>query len=323
MTMTCRRILATLLVALALCLATGCADPQLVPQSPEPRVLDARTDTDNPATYKGLPLRTGQIIISESPGAYSFFFSLVPSRYCYFTHAATIVMEDGKPFVYDIAGDYKPTFADRPTDAIKGTVRRIPFWDYCQPNLYAEIYDPLPTIDTKKLVAFIHDHYKRETPFDPYFRFDEHEALYCSEFVYLAQVAAGAKAVEFVPAKQNPSLQRVLTWLGVPTDEALPAFLFVEQDREARYRGAVGLLASRTTAICYFEAKREIHRRFTDDQRLGTVFTLDGYTIGLRPDIEHFLLEAVRLYPTPKLEPTEEQVRARVHKLAARLFGFF
>jgi len=82
-------------------------------------VLDAKTDKAHPATYLGLPLRSGQLVITEAPGAYSFVFALIPEHYHPFTHAAIISMEGGLPYVYDISGRYKPMFHSRVLDNVK------------------------------------------------------------------------------------------------------------------------------------------------------------------------------------------------------------
>lgn len=303
--------------AAALVLGAGCAGgPD--PQQTSIHVLDARIDRAHRPTHLGLPLATGQVILSEAPGPYSFFFGLVPERFFTFTHAGLIVIEDGEPFVYDVSGRYKPGIDERPTDAIVGGVRRTPFLDYCRPNLYAEVFDPPPGADPAKIAAYCQEKHARGVPFDAYFNWDDHEALYCTEFVALALEQAGAKPVALVPVRKNPSLAIALRYLAVPLDKALPAGLFSDA---ARYRGALGTFKSRTAAYCYFEAKREIHRRFQPDQKLGNIFIFERADLALRPDIDAFVRRAVALFDAEPLAPEPAAIAARVRALADDTFG--
>ncbi len=296
--------------------ASGCASAPAA--TAKVNVLDARIDRANRPTYMGLPLKTGQVIVSEAPGAYSFFFSLVPERFFNFTHAGVIVMEGGEPFVYDVSGRYKPGFDDRPTDAIVGGARRQALLDYCRPNLYAEIYEPPPGTDREKIGAWLRERYEKGVVFDPYFRSDEHEKLYCTEFVGLALEAGGAKPVPLVGIRRNPSLDVVLRYLAVPLDEALPAALFIAPER---YAGAIGTFPTRTQAYCYFEAKREIYRRFTPDQKVGNIFVNVDGDLALHGEILGFLEAAVKLFEGSRTAPSLAAISLAVRELADHRWG--
>lgn len=302
-------------VGLAL-LVAGCASAE----APPVRVLEARIDKQHLPTYLGLPLATGQVILSEAPGAYSFWFSLVPERYYDFTHAGLIVMENGEPFVYDVSGHFAIGIYDRPTDGIVGELRRVPLLDYCRPNLYAEIFDPPEGVDRAKVAAYIREKREHGILFDAYFRWDEHERLFCTEFVALALAAGGAKLPAAVPVRKNPSLAVVIEYLAVQRDFVVPAGLFADP---ARYVGALGGFGSRTAAYCYFEAKREIHRRFTADQKLGNVFVWNGADdLRLRDEIDGFLRRAVRLFDgVQRVAPSQAAISTAVRELAEETFG--
>ena len=126
--------------------ATGCASPAV---GPALNFLDARVDAAHPATFKGLPLANGQLILTEAPGPYSLLFALAPATFYRFTHAAIVAIEDGEPFVYDISGTYKPGFHDRPTDAIHGGMRVLALsviTDRCLP-------DALEPADVSEIIA--------------------------------------------------------------------------------------------------------------------------------------------------------------------------
>lgn len=108
-----------------------------------------------------------------------------------------------------------------------------------------------------------------------------------------------------------------------PPGEALPAGMFAEP---SRYVGALGQFPTRTSAWLYFEAKHELHRRFTTDQRLGYMLTIDNNgRIDVRPEITAFTIRASHLFdddPNPP-EPGDPRITAAVRKLAAEAFGPF
>jgi hypothetical protein len=94
----------------------------------------------------------------------------------------------------------------------------------------------------------------------------------------------------------------------------------------AGYVGALGQFPTRSSAWLYFEAKKELHRRFTMDQRLGFVLTLDGNgRVDVRPEITAFTIQASHLFDkeAPPPEPGDPRMTAAVRKLAAEAFGPF
>lgn len=306
------RLLGLLLGLTAL---SGCAETSFK----RLHVLDSRAGPERPDTYLGMPLRTGQVVLSEAPGAYSFLFSLAPERHYDFTHAAILVMEGGEPFVYEMTGEYKLGLDERPTDGIEGTCRRTPFMDYCGAYLYVEVFEPPPGVDGERVGAWVKRLVEREPPFDPYFDWTDHERLFCSEFVQLALEAGGGAPVELIPVRQQPSLQRLLAWLGVARDRCLPAGLYADPGRSV---AALGLLPTKTSAMCYFAAKEELHRRFRDDQRLGNLFQMEGMAdIQLRPQAFAFLQRAVNLFDRPGSRPERAEITVAVRGLAAEMFG--
>jgi hypothetical protein len=308
-----------LLLAFLLAFASGCASDR----ANRLYFLDTRADEEHPATFAGLPLKDGQIVLCEGPGAYSFLFSLGTEGYSNFTHAGVIVFEEGVPHVYEMTGEYKAGgFDDSPTDGIVGECRRLPFLDYAMAYLYIEVYDPPEGVDPKKVTDWVRARYEEKTPFDPYFSYAEHEALFCTEFVQLALEAGGDKPTKPERVRQHPDLQRMLVWASVANEWSLPAGSFFQRFDPKNYRGALGMLPSRTAAYCYFAAKAELHRRFTLDQRLGNMFRMDGFAdIELRPAVSAFLSKAVRLFPVSAKFYPREEITERVQALAAEMFG--
>lgn len=305
----------SLALLLALLPVSGCAQTLSRVYFIENQESEAR-----PATYLGLPLKTGQVVLSEAPGPYSLLFSLGPDTPFDFTHAAILVMEEGQPFVYEMTGEYNGIgLEDRPTDGIEGMCRRVPLLDYCQGYLFVEIFDPPAGVDGEKIAAYAKARLADETPFDVYLNYADHETLFCTEFVQMALEAGGAPPIELTPVRQQPSLQRLLDWLGVDGDRCVPAGIFADPARSA---AALGLLPTRTAATCYFEAKAELHRRFTDDQLLGNLFDMSGMAdITIRPAVYRFQQHAASLFQGQQKAPTRDVIRTAVRSLAEQVFG--
>ena len=292
---------------------------------PPVRVLGAKTDEGaHKPTYNGLAIKSGQLVLTESPDATSYVFVLIPKKFYAFTHAAVISVEDGEPWVYDVTGEVKTLpFKKRLMDNVTGKMYRRRLFEYVAPNLYAEIYDPPAGADGEKIAAFVRQKFKEGTEFDSYFDFHDHSKLFCSELVAMAIESAGGPPMAPEPSNPNPSIVEGMKWLGVPPGEALPAGLFADP---ARYVGALGQFPTRTAAWSYFEAKHELHRRFTMDQRMGFLLSIDGNgRVDVRPEISAFTARAGHLFdndPNPP-EPGDPRIEAAVRKLAADSFGPF
>lgn len=285
-------------------------------------VLGARADAAHPANFLGMPLRDGQIVLTEAPDATSFVFALIPGRFAYFTHGGILAIEDGEPVVYEVSGSVAALpLHSRLLDNVSGEVHRRTLLQYVSANLYGEIMEVPEGVDGTKVAAYARDAYRRKVPFDAYFRWDEHEKLFCTELVELAEQAGGAEPMPFVAIHDNPSLAIAIRWLGVPHDTALPAGLYYDP---TRWVGALGQFSSRTAAYAYFEAKREVHRRFQRNQRLGFLFTLSGHgQVDVRPEILRFAFDASHLFDgaSPPPEPGDPRIPREVRRFADATFG--
>jgi hypothetical protein len=301
--------------------AVGCGSTSLPPMN----VLGKKTDAQHPPVGSfGLPLKSGQLVLTESPDATSYLFPLIPKKFYPFTHVAMISIEDGEPWIYDVTGEVK-TFPlkKRLMDNVTGKMYRRKLYEYVAPNLYAEIYDPPPGADGEKMAAFARQKFAEGVEFDSYFDFHDHGKLFCSELVALAIEASGGPHIAPEQSNPNPSIVEGMTWLGVPPGEALPAGRFADP---SRYVAALGQFPSRSSAWLYFEAKHELHRRFTMDQRLGYVLTIDGNgRVDVRPEITAFTIKASHLFDNEKEppEPGDPRYEEVVRKLAAEAFGPF
>ncbi len=301
-------------------LAVGCTTTM-----PPMNILGKNPEAKSPPIGAlGLPLKSGQLVLTESPDSTSFLFPLIPKKFYPFTHVAILSIEDGEPWIYDVTGEVK-TFPlkKRMMDNVTGKMYRRKLYEYVAPNLYAEIYDPPEGADGEKIAAYARQKYAEGVEFDSYFDFHDHSKLFCSELVALAVENAGGPHYAPEASNPNPSIVEGMTWLGVPPGEALAAGKFADPKR---YVAALGQFPTRTSAWLYFEAKHEIHRRFTMDQRLGYVLSIDGNgRIDVRPEIIAFAIRASHLFETdPKPpEPGDPRIEEAVRKLAAEAFGPF
>ncbi|MFO0757803.1 MAG: hypothetical protein U0359_15010 [Byssovorax sp.] len=314
-----RRIVQTL--AAASMLATlGCSTTH----STRVNFLGKRVDAEHPPTVLGLPLHTGQLVLTEAVGSYSYMFLLIPKQFYPFTHAAILAMEADGPVVYNISGEYNIGFHDKVMDGVEGGMRREPFFQYVSNNLYAEVVEPPPGVDGEKVAAFARQKMKEGVKFDAYFRFDEHEKLYCTELVQLALEAGGDKPRALAEVTDNPTILESMKWLGVQQGSAtIPPIFFHSPDRVA---ASLGRFPTRTAAYAYFEAKRELHRRFTKDQRIGFLFDMKWTgDIEVHPEIEAFTYDAAKLFDDEETPPPpgDPRIAQAVRQLAADRFGPF
>lgn len=287
-------------------------------------VLDKRVDAQHPATYNGLPLRSGQLVLTESADSTSYAFFLIPEHFYPFTHIAVLSIENGEPWVYDVTGkvDSIP-LKKRLLDNVRGTMYRRKFFEYVGANLYAEVYDPPKDAKPEAVATFARRKFDQNIKFDTHFDSKDHSTLYCSELVALAIQSAGGTPPALERSNANQSITRAMAWLGTPAGEALPAGAFMAPER---YVAALGQFPNRTSAWAYFEAKREIFRRFTTDQRLGYVLELkNSGELVVRPHVTDFAWEAAKLFEGQTEQPPagDPRIAAAVRTLADKRFGPF
>lgn len=283
---------------------------------PAPHVIE----TVRPATHAGMPLADGQLVLTESTDATGLMFTLIAKQFHPFTHVAILAIENGEPWVYDVSGELGMPWHARPTDNLFGSVTKTRLEEHVGPSLYAEIYDPPEGADGAKMVAFARRKMAEKTPFDPRFDFSNHDRLFCTELVELAIREGGGPHRELEPASGNPSIVRGMRWLGVPTGVVLPAGAYAEEKRRV---ASYGRLRTRSSARAYFAMKKEIHRRFTEDQRVGFLFSIDGSgRIALRKPIKELLEKASHLFDGDP-SATDAAIEAAAQKLADETFGPF
>ena len=257
------------------------------------------------AKWQGLPIETGQIIVTETTGATSLFLSLMTRDYQPYLHIGLIAIEAGQPYVYEAMGAIMPLPWARPNAHVGGGVRRVKLASFLERGGITAIYEPPASVDRRVLGQFAHARWREHFPFDGRYDARDPSKYYCVEFVARALEAAGAAPIPATPITENPSLQVALEWLDIRSPELLMAGAVIADGRR------VALLSrglSESQVERYFVLKRELHRRFTPDQRLGNVMFWSRQQLRLRPSVEAFFEAGI-------LDQTDPRI------LADRMFG--
>jgi hypothetical protein len=257
------------------------------------------------ALWHGLPLETGQIIVTETTGATSLFLSLMTRDYEPYLHIGLIAIEGGQPYVYEAMAAIMPMPWARPNAHVGGGVQRVKLATFLERGGITAIYDPPASVDRRALGQFAEARWRERFPFDGRYDARDSSKYYCVEFVARALEAAGAAPIRATPITRNPSLQVALEWLEMRTPVLLMAGTVIDGARR------VALLSrglTETQIERYFVLKRELHGRFTPDQRLGNVMFWSRQRLRLRPRVDEFFEAGI-------LEQTDPRV------LADRLFG--
>lgn len=301
-------LLALVLSALAACVSTA-----------DRRYATAVTyQPERFARYAGLPLESGQLVVSEAPSALNLIIALLPQQYRPYVHAGILSFEAGEPYVYEAIGAWGIPRGGRPTDAIRGAIERVALGDFLRKNDFVAFYDPPPRVDRARMAAFARRHHQARTPFDAYFDADDRSRLYCTEFVAAALEHSGAGPVPLSRMRANRSLRVFLGWLGINAERHYQAADLLVG---ASPVGALSLRYTLTQARVHFAVRREIHRRFTQDQRLGHVVQRNRLGIEERAQLRRFEVAAQRLFAAPDPVPAQADADQAVQRLADRMFG--
>ena len=235
--------------------------------------------------WHGLPLATGQIIVTEHPGATALFLSLTAERFEPYVHVGLIVFEEGEPWVYDAMGIGLPMPWAQPNAHVRGGVRRLPLKNFLARRGIVAVYAPPAGVDAQAVARFAQAREAEGFPFDSHYDASDASRYYCAEFVARALESAGAQPFEPIPVTRNPSVRVALDWLDIDTRGLLLAGGLVDESRRVALMSADFTV---TEIERYFVLKRELHRRFTDDQRLGNLLYWRWQRLRLRPQVDAF-----------------------------------
>jgi len=277
--------IAVLAILLALCACGGQVNLK------EYRTLEIRpVEGGEPQTdailYQGVPLRTGQVIVSDGGSALGFMMELMAEDYSPYVHAGVVSIEGNKAFVYEAVATLGLRFWTPPTTRMKGRIRRVTLSDYLERQSVASIYQH-EKLELDRVAKFARLAYQEGLPFDGYFDYRSNDAVYCTEFVAQALVAGGSNSIRPTPRSDNLSLNRAMAWLMLDT----PAFILPSDVLAGSKR--IALLSHHFSAAqikAGFIYKKELHRRFSDNQSLGNIFKWTALGPKLRPHLNDLYL---------------------------------
>ncbi len=215
-----------------------------------------------------LPVRSGQVIVSEAGSPVSFLMDLMAEEYEPYGHAGIVMVEADGTFVYEAFSFLNLRIWEPPTRRLRGKIRRVPLMEFLQRGTVAALYQhDVHSLDA--IAAFATKAYEARLAFDGLFDYRTDDSVYCSEFVAAALVAAGLAETPPTPRTNNPSLNRTMDWLDLDTPGfILAADLLANASPVAVFSKHYTL----TQVEAHFAFEREMHRRFSEDQSLGNIF---------------------------------------------------
>jgi len=310
------RSLATALAAGLL--AGGCATPG--PATFATWQVEAVAD-EGEVNFAGIPVRSGQIVVSEQGSANSLFLALLVAEDRPYVHSGIVVVEDGRPVVYEANGRMQPSLRTQPlTQNVVGGVRRLDLQTFLENNRFVAIYDPPPGADRERIARYARESFMERLPFDAWFDRTDPSKVYCSEFTALALAAGGVALQGTSPMNPNDSVTVILAWLGITTPDIIPPAAIVADSSR------VGLFSRRDSPAqveAWFAVKAELHRRFTRDQKLGNVLYLPPLGgLKFQPPVAAFMA-ATNAAAADWDDLAPEEIDRRVRALAARELGPF
>ena len=118
------RLPALVLLMAASALLGGCATT-LSPATFSTWQIERQPD-ESTVLFRGIPVRTGQIVASEQGSPQSIFLSLLVADNYPFVHTGILAVEDGVPMLYEANGKIQPALGGGPpTRHIGGGLRRV------------------------------------------------------------------------------------------------------------------------------------------------------------------------------------------------------
>lgn len=238
------------------------------------------------SSWRGVPLSSGQVIVSEKPVAGTLFISLIAAQPKPFMHGGIISIERDEPWVYESMGVMLPRLSGRPNDRMGGGVRRVRLESFLARGGIVAIHEPPPGADPARLVTFAREQAARRTGFDGYFDARDPQRLYCIEFIARAIEAAGGGEPTYTAVNTQPSLAVALRWLRIDA----PRFWLASDVVDPQRRIALLSRSLSTAEIqAWFAMRQELHRRFTPELRLGALFEWRMQSMRYRPAVARYV----------------------------------
>ena len=268
-----------------------------------------------------LPLANGQIIAMDGREPHGFFATMFAVEYQPWTHLGIVAIEADGPVVYDVNGSLFFMPGASPAKHGSGRVRRWPLREFLESRSsggqFLGIFSAPQGVDVDRMLAFVRQHHAAETRFDHLYDLSDQRALYCSEFVALAVQAGGGDPVVPIPAIDNRSISVIREYVGITT----PSFILPGQLADVRRLVILVTpdMPVRHIAV-HFEIRRELHRRFSRDARVGTLVGISPLARSMvwRENVAEFIRQTLEAFP--KIELDVEKIRLEVRRMADQFF---
>lgn len=282
-----------LVMALMLaCLLNGCSSMggkslSSLEVSDNPHVL---AESSGGIDYLGVPLKSGQIIVSDSNTALNFTVTLTDTEYHPYTHAGIISVERGKPYVYHAIAQLRLLFNGSPTDLTKGAITRTSLNTFINDKAVVAIYNPQSEAIGRSISEFAIRSHAEKLRYDALFDAVDRSKVYCSEFIVSAIEDAGGNPIQLRARNKHRSIDTIYNWLSIEAN----AHYFVKDLVSQDNRVALLSASLRSDQISrYFALREELYRRFTPDQKLGNIMRWTGFGPAFRPQISLFIQRGI------------------------------
>jgi len=264
-------------------------------------------------------LSSGQIVLTDDSGTPMALVATISLLdFLPYTHAGFLVMENDEPFVYEMQTDVADMRKFGTIDWLKGTMIRESLKDEISSHAIVSVFDLPPEADRGRLLAYIKKAYEQHVPFDPLFDATDHSRLYCSEFIAAGLEQANASSVQPAHFRDYTPFAAAFRLRNIPDTGVFAPGLFADP---ARHVATFSEDLSPAQITADFEIKRELHRRFTSDQRFGALFEIQGNSnIELRPAIQQFMSQAMLMARFAKTSDPK-QMEEMIHSFAASYFA--
>ena len=260
-------------------------------------------------SFQGIPLRSGDIIVSEGYSESSLLLTLMAERYSPYVHAGIIVVDGGEPYVHHAFASFWPVPGRAPTTTMSGRIRRDPLASYLSQREVVSIGRLPDATAADRVAAFARDAHRERLAFDPFFDTAAADAVYCTEFVARALLDAGVGAPAPVRRNANRSLAKAFDWLQIESREFWLAGDLLDGLTPV---ATLSRTLSPTQIDARFALKAELHRRFTPEQPLGNIFRWGLGGPQLRPHIARLVTAAMA---TSETRYTDERLRALIQTM--------
>jgi hypothetical protein len=311
--------LAALLLTVALLAACTSPGPRYASWQVETPIA-ARPVTATPGSidFHGIPLRDGQLVVSEQGSPLGLLMALLVDDAAPWIHAGIISIEDGVPWLYESNGQLQPAWSGPPTATVSGGMRRMTLEWFVANQTWIAIYDPPAGADPAKIVAFARQSHAQHIPFDAYFDLGDASRMYCTEFVALALASADAPPVRSAALSPNRSIRVIADWLQLRADKVIPAGALIEHGERVALISK-GHSPAQTSA--WFALRQELHRRFTPDQKVGNVLSFSPISgLDFQPPVRD-LIRSVDVAARDWSNLAETEIDAHVRRIAGERLG--